>query len=157
MLHNYLHCLCMAKNKMLRNKAACDKPLLVAAEVFAFLSLLLEFPVTSVALNSNSGEHCWNSQPLPLSSPLLSSPAGNTHTRCSPLQLNALFAKGSKEKKKNKITQNHNMQMPLWCSWCKENADASQRAVFQHLWDSAHSLPEMQFLTLLTNSQIAEA
>lgn len=102
MLHNYLHCLCMAKNKMLRNKAACDKPLLVAAEVFAFLSLLLEFPVTSVALNSNSGEHCWNSQPLPLSSPLLSSPAGNTHTRCSPLQLNALFAKGSKEKKKRK-------------------------------------------------------
>ena len=84
-LHNYLHCLCMAKNKMLRSEAACDKLLLVAAEVFRFLSLLLEFPVTSVALNSNSGEHCWSSQPLPLSSPLLSSPVGHKHTCCPPL------------------------------------------------------------------------
>lgn len=82
MLHNYLHCLCMAKNKMLRSKAACDRPLVVAAEVFTALSLLLEFPVTSVALNSNSGEHCWSSQPLPLSSPLLSSP-GETNTPVS--------------------------------------------------------------------------
>lgn len=44
------------------------------------------------------------------------------------------------------------MQMPPWCSWCKEASDTSQRAVFQHLRDSAHSLPAVQFLTLLTNS-----
>lgn len=150
MLHNYLHCLCMAKTKTLRNKAACDKPLLGAAEVFTFLSLLLELPVTSVALNSNSVEHCWNSQPLPLSSPLLSSPAGKRHAAAlCLLQLNALLANGRRERERKKTT---NAQTLPWCSWYKETADASQHAALWHWWAPFRSLPDMSFPTLLTNT-----
>lgn len=126
MLHNYLHCLCTAKNKMLRSKAACDKPLLVAAEVFTFLSLLLEFPVTSVALNSNSGEHCWSSQPLPLSSPLLSSPAGDRQTRLAlrRLQRPVRLQKAAGKKQAHGCSDIYEMQaqvvclMRLWCAVC---------------------------------------
>lgn len=77
----YLHSVCRARNKKrLRRAAASDRPSRWA-NPFALLSIRLVFCVTSVALNTNSGEHGCISQPLPLPSPLLSSPAGEKKTK----------------------------------------------------------------------------